>query len=310
MLYFIIAVAAVFALICIVSFVFLAVSSIRRGKSGTHTDRVGPEWDVYRAGYKKCKEWLESIAPEPIEITSFDGLRLRGIFVPAENARGSVLFMHGYRSSGIGDFCCVLRFYHDCGLNIFLPDQRASGKSEGKYITFGVHESADCRKWVDFANEKVGKDLPLILDGMSMGASTVLMSADRDLPENVKGIIADCGFTSPWEILKHQLKSLYKLPPFPFLYTTDILSKIFAKYGFKQRSTLYSMKNNKIPTLFIHGKADNFVPTRMSVENYEVCASKKDILLVENAGHGLSYIVDKDACEKKLLEFFDECLAE
>ena len=42
------------------------------------------------------------------------------------------------------------------------------------------------------------KNKDIFLCGISMGCATTLMAAGLDLPDNVKGIIADCGFTSPW----------------------------------------------------------------------------------------------------------------
>ena len=67
---------------------------------------------------------------------------------------------------------------------------------------FGLIERFDCLEWVEWATAKCGSELPIYLCGVSMGATTVLMAAGLELPENVHGITADCGFTSPhaiWE---------------------------------------------------------------------------------------------------------------
>ena len=155
--------------------------------------------------------WLREHECRDVYIDSFDGLRLRGRWIPAKNPKGTILFAHGYRSTYLADFGQALDFYHDAGLNILLPDQRCHGKSEGKIITFGVKESQDMLSWLRFHNQEFGT-IPVILSGMSMGASTMLYLADQDLPANVKGIIADCGFTTPWAIVGKVFTSVIHLP--------------------------------------------------------------------------------------------------
>jgi pimeloyl-ACP methyl ester carboxylesterase len=145
--------------------------------------------------------FLKENASQEHQIETDDGLKLYGVWIPAENPKGTILLAHGYRSCKMVDFSLAFEMYHAVGMNILVPDQRAHGKSEGKYITFGVKESRDMLSWVNYHNKTFG-DIPLILSGLSMGASTMLYLADADLPENVKGIIADCGFTSPKEIIK------------------------------------------------------------------------------------------------------------
>ena len=48
--------------------------------------------------------------------------------------------------------------------------------------------------------------------------------------DNVKGIIADCGFTSPWDIIKHVAKERFHLPPFPLMYMVDLISELVAGF--------------------------------------------------------------------------------
>ena len=68
--------------------------------------------------------------------------------------------------------------------------------------------------------------------------------------------------------------------------------------------TLDALKENRIPILFIHGKADHYVPHEMTLQNYEACTSEKRLVLVEGAGHGTSYLQDKPLVEKELADFF------
>ena len=144
--------------------------------------------------------YLEQHNAQEFTITSSDGLKLAGTWLETENAKGTIILAHGYRSCKLIEFSMVLDFYRAYGLNILLPDQRAHGKSEGRVITFGVKECQDMKNWIRWVNAKENNK-PVMLSGLSMGASTVLFLADEELPANVKGIIADCGFTSPWDRL-------------------------------------------------------------------------------------------------------------
>ena len=249
----------------------------------------GPYYENIIVGNKFLQENISN----EIQIESFDGLKLRGVWVPAENPKGTILLAHGYRSSKIVDFSQAFGMYHALGMNILLPDQRAHGKSEGKYITFGVRESRDMLSWVKYHNKTFG-DIPLILSGLSMGASTVLFLADADLPKNVKGIIADCGFTSPREIIKSVFHSVIRLPAAPTLWTTDLFARIFAGFSLTEKDSRKTLQNSKVPVLLVHGEADGFVPCEMTKQAYAACKEPKELFLVKGAEHGVSFLVAKE----------------
>lgn len=145
---------------------------------------------------------------ENIFLPSYDGLRLHGRLLQQPGAKGTILLFHGYRSSWVIDFSIVLPYYFTLGYNLLAVDERAHGESEGTYITFGVRERHDVATWAAYAAMHFGPAHPLILDGLSMGAATVLLASDLELPPSVRGIIADCGFSSPYAIMKSVLHSL------------------------------------------------------------------------------------------------------
>ena len=159
-------------------------------------------------------QWFREQSPERVQIQSHDGLRLVGYFLPAANAKGTLLLVHGFRSSPFCDFGVSYAFYHSLGWNILAVCQRAHEESEGKYITFGVKERYDVLDWTLYLRDRFGPEHPVALIGISMGCATVLMSLGCALPDNVKGIAADCPFDSPIAIIKKVAFKDMHIPPF------------------------------------------------------------------------------------------------
>lgn len=247
--------------------------------------------------------WFNQQPYNEVNIISNDGLTLTGYYLKAKtNTSKTAILAHGYSSQGtfMGYFA---KIYYDLGYNVLLPDDRGHGKSEGDYIGFGWVDREDYLKWIDFVIHKVGQDSQVVLHGVSMGGATVLMTSGESLPSNVKAIVSDCAYTSVKEELKYQLKRMYNLPSFPILNTTSLLTKLRAGYYFEEASALDQVKKSKTPTLFIHGDADEFVPSYMANQLYEACNSEKDLLIVPNAGHGTSYNTDFRSYKNKVNEF-------
>ena len=236
-------------------------------------------------------QWLIDHNAQDIWIESEDGLRLHGHWIPAENAKGTILLAHGYRSTMLLDFGCAFEVFHDRGFNVLVPNQRSHGESQGRFITFGVLESRDMVAWLNFHNEKFGM-YPTLLYGISMGASTMLYLANKDLPSNVKGIIADCGFTMPAEIITEVFRSVLKLPALLSIRVADVLSRIIAGFSLYQEDSRKTLAASRLPVLLIHGRDDNFVPCEMSCEAFAACTGPKELLIVDGAGHGVSFLVD------------------
>lgn len=254
----------------------------------------------------QADKWLKDHKAADIWIDSYDGLKLHGLWIPAEKPRGTVLFAHGYRSTYLVDFSLAMDYYHNIGMNLLIPDQRAHGKSEGKVITFGVKESRDMLCWATYHNEKFGKH-PLILSGLSMGASTMMYLADQNLPENVRGIIADCGFTSPKEIISSVFKNVTHLQPWFCLWATEICARLIGGFSLTEKDSRRSLRNSKVPVILFHGTADDFVPCEMTKQAYAACKEPKRMMLVEGADHGVSFVVDHDGYVKAIQDFFEFC---
>ena len=257
-----------------------------------------------------ARKWIKSHELSDHFVTSYDGLRLAAkYFAPEGETRGIVLLMHGFRSSALHDFSLAIKIYHDMGFGCFMPYHRAHGESEGKYITYGVKERYDVVSWCRYIEEKF-PGTPVILDGISMGASTVMMALGLELPDNVKGAVADCGFTTPNDEFKYVMKEKIHLKPFPFLYTTALAARIFARFSFKKASTVDALRKNKLPLLIAHGERDSLVPHSMSVVNYEAAKDVCDaaFLSVPGAEHGLSFLTDRETYTTEVKKLIDKCI--
>ena len=253
------------------------------------------------------KAFYNNVSRESWQTASHDGLTLRAEYIPCDDARGTVILFHGYRSSALHDFCGVLPYYHSLGLNILLCDHRAHGKSEGKYITFGVLERRDVLCWVEEHNKRAGASVPVVLDGISMGGATVAYAADLPLPENVVGIMDDCGYSSPREQI-HYVMGLMGIPVFPFYYTANLMARLFARFSFSDVDGRVTLRSARVPCLFIHGEADDFVPCRMGQECHDAAPTEKKIFICKGAGHGLSYVTETERCKQLLREYLDSVL--
>ena len=254
---------------------------------------------------EQAGEILQSRPTEIVETISGDGIRLVGHLYRCENAERTIIAMHGWRSAWYRDFGIISEFWHNHGCNVLYAEQRAQGESEGEYMGFGLIERYDCISWINFLNENGFKNAPIYLAGVSMGAATVMMAAGLELPANVHGVLADCGYTSPHAIWEHILKKNLHLSYGNLRKKT--IDDMFKKNNHIDTITdscTDAMKSCKTPVIFIHGTDDHMVPVEMTYENYQACAAPKRLLIVPGAEHGMSYLVDKAGYEAALMQFW------
>ena len=299
-----------FAIFAVGSYTFFAACRQTKRRNWLDPEELkGTDREKLYPYISHAHNWFSTHEVEDIYVQSRDGLQLYARWIPAENPRGTILLAHGYQSTPYIDFSLVLDVYHNLGMNMLIPDQRCHGKSEGKYITFGVKEWRDMTCWVDYHNKHLG-NWPVILSGLSMGASTVMYMADEALPANVRGMIADCGFTSPYDIIGKVFHSVTHLPAWPFLWATDLCARIFAGFSLKEKDTRKTLQGGKYPIILAHGLSDDFVPCEMSQEAYDACTSPKELLLVEGAGHGYSFLKDRERYTQTVTAFLQRNLEE
>lgn len=296
--------AAVLVLaVCLVCF-RLAFYVSKKDRTPTEEFPI-PQGKIYEPYREQMVAWMKEVRAMPSEdfyIRSFDGLKLHGKYYEYAPGAPIELMFHGYRGSAERDLCGGIQRCFALGRSVLIVDQRGSGKSQGNTITFGIREHRDCIDWANFAVKQFGPEVKIILTGISMGASTVLMAAGRELPENVIGVLADCGFSTARDIICKVIRQM-KLPvklAYPFV---RLAGRLFGGFDIEEYSALEAMKSCSLPVIFFHGLDDNFVPWQMSRDNHDACTTPKKLVLVHGAGHGLGYLVEPEGYLQALREF-------
>lgn len=261
---------------------------------------------TFESDVKNAVGRFGSMPLEELTLTAENGGILKAELLIPEKSNGKVIIAcHGARSSGIGEFCFMADYFYNNGFTVLMPEHRGCGKSSGKFMGYGTHESEDTLLWLRYAERRF-ENADFFLLGVSMGAATVLMMSNKIRRGEIKGIISDCSYTSAWEEFSYQLKASFHLPDFPVLHICNLYCILFCGYSFRKASPINAVKEAKAPVLFIHGKADDFVPFFMQKKLYDTCVSEKYLLSVDNAVHARSYYTNSAAYEKSLNEFFEK----
>ena len=265
----------------------------------------GPKPDEGTAGeFKAAAQKLMERENETVEAIAHDGTTLIGHWVPCENAKRVIIAVHGWRSTWYKDFGMISDFWESNDCSVLYVEQRGQSSSGGDHMGFGLIERYDCLVWVNWVTDRCGSKLPIYLSGVSMGATTVLMAAGFALPGNVRGMIGDCGFTSPHAIWKYVANRNLHIPFALRGTVAKALCKKKIQIGSDDYSTTDALQTSSVPILLIHGTDDHFVPIEMTYENYKACTSPKKLFVVPGAGHGMSYYRDKDGYEAAVQDFW------
>lgn len=261
-----------------------------------------PQYDPYREEMRRIFHQLNDRPCEFVSIVSHDGLKLSGRYYHVKDGAPLDIGFHGYRSHPITDFSGGTELSFQMGHNVLLVDERAHGRSEGNTISFGILERLDLLDWVHYAVERFGKDIPILLYGVSMGGATVLMASDLNLPENVKGIIADCPYSKPLDVILYVGERTsfpsWLIKPFAIL-----SARIYGGFDILKTDAVQAVKNTKVPILIIHGEDDRYVPCYMSEAVAEANPEKVLRVTFPGAAHGISYLVDTPRYHRIVKQF-------
>ena len=265
-----------------------------------------PAGGIYEPYHGRMIEWMKrarAMPRERMEIISHDGKKLVGYYYEyAPGAPIEILF-HGYQGDGERDLSGGIDRCFRIGRSAIIVNLRAHGESDGSICTFGIKERLDCFAWVNHVVERFGNDVKIILTGVSMGAATVMMASAEDLPKNVVSVLADCGYSSAKEIIVKVIKEM-KLPAGLLYPYVKLGARIYGGFNLEETSPMEAMQKAKLPIIFIHGDADEFIPCSMSQRLYEACSAEhKKLVTIEGAGHGLAFPVNEEKYLCALREF-------
>lgn len=270
---------------------------------------AGEQYTPHHPVIKRSADLMLTIPYEEVYITAYDKTKLFARYYHVNDNAPIHIMFHGYKSNPYIDCCGGSKIVMDLGHNALVVDQRAHGQSEGKCITFGIKERRDCLSWIKYSCRRFGTDTPIFLWGVSMGAATILMATDLKLPSNVLGIIADCPFSSPKEIIMKVAKQM-KFPPkitYPFVRLGAFL---YGRFNIEESSAVKAMKNNHIPVLLFHGDDDRFVPCEMSHAIHAACPAHITFKKIPKAGHGLCYMIAAEKYREAVISFINKILSD
>lgn len=265
------------------------------------------EKQKYASAYYNYVNWLRD---QPTETWTLHGddpqQQLVATYLAATPAsKQTVIISHGYKGNG-ETMANYAQLFHELGYNVLLPDDRAHGKSAGRYITFGWLDRLDYLDWLKRIINHDGEDVQIVLFGVSMGGATVEMMSGEQLPAQVQAIIADCGYSSIDDELVYLLKRNFHLPKYPFLPAVSAINRRRLGFNLHQVSSVAQLKHNYRPILFIHGEKDVFVPASMLEENYAATQGPKVKWIVPNATHAESFWVNPAAYQQHVRDFLQQ----
>ena len=273
-------------------------------KANTLEKKVREEADIFLDKLKKQSP--ELISQE--SITAYDGIKLNAYsFKQRGQTDKWAVIVHGYHGKALNNSYFIKEYYSK-GFNVLAMDMRVHGLSEGQWIGMGCTDRYDLISWLNKIIEWNSK-AKIIMHGFSMGAASIMMaSGENDFPSQVKVCIEDAGYSSDWGEMASKLKSIYKLPAFPFLHAANIMTKVKAGYYISEGNCIKSMQKNTTPYVFIHGEADDFNPYPMLQEVYDACTAEKVKVSVPRARHCMSAYVDPETYWQTIWAFIDEHL--
>ena len=251
------------------------------------------QYAPYRESMTALITELDAVPFEPVEIAAYDGAKLFGRYYHTSDGAPLLIGFHGFKSTALRDMCGAGRLGRQLGMDLLLVDQRAHGKSEGTTICFGVKERFDCVNWARYAAGR-WPGRPIVLMGVSMGAATVLMASDLELPGEVRGIIADCPYSDPSAIIKkvgRDSMGAASILLYPFIL---LGARLYGGFGLTAAAPRKAVRHAKVPILLIHGEDDRFVPCEMSQEIFDACTGEKTRVTIPGAPHAIAYVLDPD----------------
>lgn len=277
-----------------------------KGQLSVYNIPKGPQYKQNRELMRALIDEMNKRPYERVFTRSHDGLLLSGRYYAVGKGAPLAICFHGYRGTAVRDFCGGAAIALEAGYNTLVIDERGHGESHGHTITFGVKEKYDVVSWAEYAVQRFGKEVKIVLCGISMGASAVLLSSALPLPENVVGITADCPYSSPRAIIRKVCRD-DGLPPFLIYPFIALGALLFGRFRLHCDDVIKAVSKTALPILLIHGEDDRLVPCEMAKRIRDENPRCIDLQLFEGAGHGISYMKDYPRYRSLVTSFLTRC---
>ncbi len=239
-------------------------------------------------------------------ITGHRDFRIHACYAPAAepaNAQGTAIVVHGYGDNHFV-FLYLVRMYRDyLNYNVLFPDLQYHGYSEGDHIQMGWYDRLDLLKWIEVAHGIFDDDF-MVLHGVSMGAATVMMASGEQLPDYVRCIVEDCGYSSVVSQFNNNRRQSFPFVAPDILQSASLVCRHKYGWGFWEATTLTQLPGCTIPMYFIHGDADDFVPVENLYKNFEAKSQGyKEYWIVPGAVHANSFAKYPEEYKARVADF-------
>lgn len=262
-----------------------------------------PENEEHSVMFNTGMKWGEDNASfkENIEITSKDGLKLRGEYFNFGFDRAA-LILAGRAETVL--YCYYFAdLFQKAGCNIIVVDPRACGLSEGKYTTAGMKEGEDAALWIDYVHQKYGID-KFYIHGICVGSAEAVYVAAANQPY-LKGIILEGPYSAFYKVLLMRTRNHGK-PTFPVCIQMAILYKKLAGVNVFENKPIEEIRKVKIPALFLCGREDKSNSPDDFEKIYNACAStKKKFVWFDHGAHSHLRIVNLEKYDNEVIEFLN-----
>lgn len=283
--------AVAFFILVYVPYFFASIITVRRYHYPDKDDGQTPA--TYQVAYRD------------IDFSSTDSIPLKGWFVPADQPKGTVIFVHGLNRTRV-ELLRQAIFVHRLGYNGLLFDQRHHGTSGGNVTSMGFYERQDVEGAVAELVRLNATARPIVVWGISMGAAASLMAA-KETPA-IDAVISDSTFLTMRDTTYHHLKLFLHLPRFPTAITAILFFEHFARFNaddFDLGKAVDQIRDR--PILFVAGGDDNRMPASIARELFRRAQNGyKMILEVPGARHGEAFRTNPPLYESAVIEFLDK----